>query len=201
MIQPGSVQVNGIVEDGAWVRWETDELSTSTVNYAAVGGPVAKVAQENSATGGLVESTVLTRSHAVQLYGLSADTEYAVSVQSTDASKNVSKGEDATFRTAAGADLVPPQFMQAPGGQAQVDVAEITFAADEVVTAEIRYDADDSPEDGRVVLSTVASEYHVIALDVLEPATVYSFQVKLIDESGNATQSSVRTLRRAPHRT
>ena len=55
---------------------------------------------------------------------------------------------------------------------AQVDVAEITFAADEVVTAEIRYD-DDSPEDGRVVLSTVASEYHVIALDVLEPATVF----------------------------
>ncbi|MGB1717753.1 MAG: PKD domain-containing protein, partial [Candidatus Latescibacterota bacterium] len=182
VIQPGSVQVNGIVEDGAWVRWETDELSTSAVSYAAVGGPVAKVAQENSATGGLVESTVLTRSHAVQLSGLSADT-----------SKNVSIGADAAFRTAAGADLVPPQFMLAPGAQAQVEQAEIAFAADEVVTAEIRYDVDDSPEDGRVILSTVASEYHVVALDALEPATAYSFQVAITDLGGNTTQSSVRT--------
>ena len=144
IITPGSVTVNGISESGAWVRWKTDELSQGFVGYAADAGPAAKVAQQVESSGsGLVEEATLTRDHAVGLEGLAPGTVYGLIIGSVDASGNAAQEVSASFETAAGADVIDPQFTLGPGVRAQVESADVELAADEVVTVEVRYDVDE----------------------------------------------------------
>jgi len=192
VIAPGSVVVNGITEEGAWIRWTTDELSTGTVTYAAENAVAAKLAQVvdggDSAT--LSEPT-LGRDHAIELVGLQAATNYRFIVEAVDASGNISAPVEDAFETAAGADIVAPEFTLGPGARAQVNTVDIGLEADEVVLAEVRYDLDDTPEDGRVASGGDPAERHQIALDGLEPGTVYSYQVEIVDVGGNSTFSDV----------
>ncbi|MEE3234666.1 MAG: FG-GAP-like repeat-containing protein [Candidatus Latescibacterota bacterium] len=202
VITPGSVQVNGISEEGAWVRWATDELSSATLSYELIESD-PKDTEGTGSKSGVVESITLARSHALQLNGLKSASLYSFEVFSTDASGNISSAVIGGFKTALGADVIPPTFARAPDIQAQVEEAKIAFRADEVVVAEVRYDVDDSPQDGRVVLSSAPSQGHFLTVEGLEPATKYTYQVAIEDLGGNQTLSKVRSFqtRAAPDKT
>ena len=169
-------RVNGIGEKEAWVRWATDELSSATLSYELIESD-SRNTDETGSKSGVIENMTLARSHALHLKGLRSASLYSFEVFSTDASGNTSRVVVGDFKTAMGADLVPPTFARAPDIQAQVEDVKIAFLADEVVIAEVRYDSDDSPQDGRVALSSAPSQGHK---NDMPPAAVPS--VLLVEE-------------------
>ena len=191
-ITPGSIAVNGITEKGVWIRWATDELSTGIVTYAEQG-VAAKLAQAtDGASSGVVREQTLSREHAIELIGLKSKTRYRFVAESVDASGNVSKAVEDVFETAAEADIVAPKFTLGPGVRApKVESVDIELEADEVVEAEVRYDIDDTPEDGRVASGGNPATGHQVTLDGLLAGTTYSFQVQIVDVGGNSTLSDV----------
>ena len=183
------------------MRWATDELSSATLSYELIESD-SRNTDENGSKSGVIENMTLARSHALEK-GLRSASLYSFEVFFTDASGNTSRVVVGDFKTAMGADLVPPTFARAPDIQAQVEDVKIAFLADEVVIAEVRYDSDDSPQDGRVALSSAPSQGHFLTIEGLEPATEYTYQVAIDDRGGNEKLSKVRRFqtRAAPDET
>jgi chitodextrinase len=84
-----SVEVSTISDSGATITWSTDESSDSKVEY----GLAPDVYNWS------VEDTSLTMSHSLDIMELSPMTQYHFSVQSRDASGNVSATADSMFIT------------------------------------------------------------------------------------------------------
>jgi len=194
VITPGSIQVNGITEEGGWVRWSTDELSIGSVAYFRVNTPAAKLAQAVDGTeSGELKELTLSRDHALQLTGLRTASRYRLVITATDASNNSSVAVEQHFTTAAKADLVAPHFTEGPGARPQLVTAEIELKADEVVLVEVRYDTDMTPADGSVVFGGDPAESHQVTLNGLLPGTTYSYQVEVVDVGTNTTTSEILT--------
>jgi chitodextrinase len=166
------------IEDGtATVTWKTDEPATSGVSW------------NNGVAYGVLTDAVLSTEHRVQITGLLANTDYHLTVSSTDALGNgPSLSKTVDFHTQAVGDTTPPEFLGAPS------IVTITHQS-----AVIRWETDE-PADGQVsygVLSLNQSESrtaliakHTIPLVGLTPATTYQFKVSSKDAAGNTSTSS-----------
>jgi len=86
-----NINYSNISSSGATITWDTDENSTSQVEYGVD-------TTYGSATN--VDTSLVT-SHSVALTGLSSSTTYHFRVKSADASGNESISQDNTFTTAA----------------------------------------------------------------------------------------------------
>lgn len=98
-----SVSVSAITDSSAILQWETDEPTTSRVEYGttAVYGSLG-AADEKLAT-----------SHNLVVKGLTPDTTYHFQVKSVDKSGNTSVSKDATFRTKAIAEFISSSMYSA----------------------------------------------------------------------------------------
>lgn len=83
-----NVTASSVGTDSATITWNTDESSTSYVDY---GTTLSYGSNEGSAT--------LTQSHSVSLTGLSPDTAYNFRVYSADSNGNSSTSSNSTFTT------------------------------------------------------------------------------------------------------
>ncbi|MEW6751836.1 MAG: cadherin-like domain-containing protein [Candidatus Latescibacterota bacterium] len=181
----------GITTESAVVHWTTDELCDSRVRYGVRGeglGPVLLVEQ-------------LVSDHRLKVSGLQAATEYEYEVGSTDAAGNAAGPWAGTFATPARPDSVPPAFVEGPAAHSITDsAATIRMRASEVVAAQVRFDADADPSDGRLAVAASVGDGHQIPLTGLAPQTEYRYQVTLTDQTGNTAASAVRsfTTRAAP---
>lgn len=83
-----NIQVINIDTDSATITWDTDEPSTSVVDYGLTS---SYTDQESDPT--------LVTSHSINLTGLSDGTEYHFAVTSVDAASNSASSADDTFTT------------------------------------------------------------------------------------------------------
>ena len=174
--------VEGLTDHSAVVRWTSDELSTSVVGYSSPG-----------AAGGQQAVSELVKDHQVRLDNLQASITYSYEVQSADAAGNLSAARSGSFTTAAAPDLSPPRFVEGPGVPNVSDKeALVALKADELSTAELRYDTDPDLRDGRLGTSRSGTA-HQFQLSGLAPGTQYYYQVLIADGTGNQTVSSQRS--------
>lgn len=166
------------------VQWETDELSTSTVDFG---------------TGGSLDQTVFVPDqvtlHQVTLTNLSPSTSYTYAVSSTDPSNNgPTTSAQATAVTTTTADTAPPQIdagsiTAAPSD----DRAVILWTTNEGATSEISYGTSADSLSLTLIDATIVTD-HSVTLTGLSPSTAYFYRVKSTDAAGNGpVQSATQT--------
>jgi hypothetical protein len=109
-----NIQVINITETSGNVTWQTDEPSTSQVQYGL----------SNAYELGTLSSTDLVISHAIPLLGLTQNTLYHFQVSSTDAAGNTAISADQIFTTLP--DLTPPANVsnfRATAGDSQISLS------------------------------------------------------------------------------
>lgn len=87
-----NVTVSATTQSTALISWTTNEVTDARV-YFSKSTPV------NLATSASISSSTLLSAHALQLYGLEANTTYYFVVESKDGHGNVSKSTEFSFRT------------------------------------------------------------------------------------------------------
>lgn len=90
------VEISGITETSATIKWETDELATSQVEYGTSDAYGLSTAVDEK----------FTTSHNLALTELAPNTTYHFRVKSVDKAGNVSLSEDSTFTTKTVKELV-----------------------------------------------------------------------------------------------
>ena len=159
--------VRDITDTSAIIEWETDEASDSVVT---VGGST-------------VTDTTLVTHHEVAVGNLAADTEYLVTVASTDAQGNGPTTGTTTFRTLVTPDLQSPLFVDGP---VVTDIthnsALVRFETNEPVTAVVTLYQGGSPV---AQVNTALDHSHQVPLSGLTPETAYEVIVVITDAAGN----------------
>ncbi|MBI5198088.1 MAG: hypothetical protein HZA19_05700 [Nitrospirae bacterium] len=92
------VSTNSITSTGAVITWNTNEASTSQIEYGTTTSYGASTTQD----------IALVTSHSVTLSGLSAWTTYHFRAKSLDAAGNPAASTDLTFTTLVPPDITPP---------------------------------------------------------------------------------------------
>lgn len=188
-------------EHGATIAWETDEISTSQVEWGLTPdlGTITD------------ETETYTTQHAVTITGLDDTTRYYYKVRSVDNAGNSSEDDNGgsmyDFTTLTPSieietvvvekvDVVSREDKKSPD-ISNIKVvpgstrAEISFSTSEVARASITY--------GTQSLGSTAGDTatyrkeHVVVLRDLAPSTAYSFQITVIDPNGNDSRSTLRT--------
>ena len=159
--------VRDITDTSAVIEWETDEPSNSVVDI-------------DGAT--LTDETLVTH-HEIAVSDLFADTEYFVSVSSTDGQGNGPITGSSTFQTLVTPDTQAPTFIDGPiVVNITHDRATVIFEADEPVTASTSL-----YQGGAFVreVPSVLNHEHEVVLDTLLAETLYEVIVVIMDAAGN----------------
>lgn len=165
----------------ATIIWQTDEDSTSVVEYWTAISPVQTEPSEP------VYSYV--KNHLVILVALSESTTYNFRVISTDdaAVPNTASSSVKTFTTLATPDITDPEFDELPTVNVTDNTATISWVSNEETTGSVQYGLSESnwdkythSKDG-IVLKTV----HSVTLTELDKGEQYHFRVGITDGSEN----------------
>jgi hypothetical protein len=165
----------------AVITWNTDEPSTSSVEY----GLSVSYGQSES------NSDYLS-SHSLELSALEADTVYHYRIKSRDESDNLFTSNDFTFKTLAEPDSEPPHVTSGPHISQITDIsATLYWITDEACTGRIEYGTTDSY--GQTEYDDTYKTSHEFTLDGLETSTTYHFRLICTDPSGNTFWSGDHT--------
>ncbi|RLE37660.1 hypothetical protein DRJ17_06085, partial [Candidatus Woesearchaeota archaeon] len=172
--------VSGIDTNRAVILWETDELSTSIVEYAP----------EATWPDGKKEEEVLTlvKDHSVQLYGLLSNTKYKFRVGSQDSKGNGPTYSDThTFTTLKTPDILPPVIEGLPSvGGIDTSSATIQWNTNEIATSIVELAPEDLwPDDKIEIADQNLVKGHNIFVGDLQPGTNYKYRVGSVDAIGN----------------
>ena len=178
-----NIRVENITGTSATVLWDTNESSTSRVDYG-----------ETISYGKTITSSTLVKSHQMQLSNLTPDTLYHFRVASTDSSNNTALSSDRTFRTL---DTIPPVISNIQVINVTDNSATITWVTNEATTSRIFY-----RRQGTTTYSILVDDNLLVShnntLNNLIANVVYEFYIVAQDASGNTAQSTVRTFRTLP---
>jgi len=167
--------VKNITDVSAVIEWETDKASNSSVVVAG---------------GNTFTLDPLTTFHSVLLTGLTADTDYATMVSSTDDNGLTSSPLPANFRTLALPDSTLPSFVSGPTiSSIDYDKFTVSFCANEPVTAVITVDTAGSSDTIDFTLNN-ASVCHQFVVTDLTPHTQYNVVVAITDIANNGPVTS-----------
>lgn len=168
------------------VTWTTSESSSSLVDFGTT-------TDYGTTQGNSIDAVT---SHSVTLTGLTPSTDYYARVKSIDSAGNIAtddnSGSGHSFTTA---DSPDPGDTSAPlisnistDPTVTANTATITWTTDENSDSVVGYSQDQSfaTEKGETTQTTS----HSITLSGLAPATIYYFQVKSTDASGNLSTNS-----------
>ncbi|HRH31435.1 MAG TPA: fibronectin type III domain-containing protein, partial [Candidatus Paceibacterota bacterium] len=167
------------------ITWDTDEVSSSLVNYGATSSYGSSTIE--------TDTSPRVTSHSVTISGLTASTLYHYRVLSTDAATNTVTGTDQTFTTDATPDLAAP-VISAISATPSVTSAIIEWITDEVASSFIEYGLTSSYGTTSPEINTsprVTS--HSVTLSGLSAFTTYHFRLNSNDASSNLGQSSDQT--------
>ena len=166
-----TAQVTGT--DQVTVRWSTNELATSRVDYGLDGSYGESVTDES-----------LTTEHALVIDGLASGLTYHYSVTSVDAAGNGSSSNDDVF---ANLDTEPPVIADVALELVPPSSAVFRWATDEPATSRVDYGLDDSygasAEDASLVTE------HELVVVGLTAGDEYHFSLTSEDASGNASST------------
>ncbi|MEW5767291.1 MAG: fibronectin type III domain-containing protein, partial [bacterium] len=165
-----------ITGEGARITWTTDELAASQVEY----GPDTNYGFFSP------HDTRPTRSHQIDLQGLSAGATYHYRVRSTDPSANLALSGDAAFTTTA-PDTTPPVISNVEMVNVSDRSAVVQWSTDE--TADSIVDFGQTLAYGSTASDSTYLTSHRIDLSGLLPNTTYHLRIRSRDPSGNEAVS------------
>ena len=180
-----NVTADEITSSAATIRWTTDEMADSQVEYGLTTSYGASTPLD----------LTLVNAHAATLSNLAANTRYHYRVLSWDAAGNWAISNDFTFTTA-------------PDTQAPT-LSNMATTAITAISAQIQWDADE-PSDGRVeygpdstalsnsVLDTSFVTSHAVNLANLQPYTKYYFVISARDRAGNSRAGAKQSFKTLP---
>jgi hypothetical protein len=157
------------------VTWETDEISTSQVEYGALA--------VNENTVGSVDE--LTLFHQVQLNNLKANQDYFYRVRSKDTSGNTLIGQTLNMRTPTAPSVTSVSITDITLNSAIVQWQTTTLSSSVVQYGNQEGVYSDSVADASF------NTAHTIRLTGLQSGTTYSLQIVSTDSSGNHFTSDV----------
>jgi chitodextrinase len=168
----------------AVIKWTTNELSDSGLNFAEGSGLSA------NALGLVVGSSSDVLEHQVALTNLTANTTYSFYVQSTDRSSNGPVASDVLLLTTlAGKDETAPSAplnVAARGALGQLVIAWSVPPEPDVAGYDVFRAIADGPFSP---LATLVPNPKYVD-DGLDAATVYRYQILSVDASGNQSTAS-----------
>lgn len=181
--------VVAVTNDAAIVRWVTDEIADSRVDYGPQPQPTAF-------TTGDVD---LTTVHLVVLTNLSAATAYSVQVASSDSSGNGPVQSSAlSFTTAAAPDTAAPVFVPAPSGNSGVaGQLFVSWGTSEYATTVIEYGTAANAQTN-ITSTDGHTDSHGLTLTNLAPSTTYYYTAVSVDIAGNEARSAPSSVTTAP---
>ena len=166
-----------VTDNTATITWDTDEPSTSVVNYGV-----------DNTYGTEVNDTTLVTAHSLILTGLNSSTSYHYQFKSADSSNNISSSNDLTFTTnATTSDNTPPVITNVQVVALTNSTATITWDTDELSTSKVDYGSDSSY--GSMVNDTTLVTSHTRTLNGLTSNTTYHYQASSTDSSNNTSNS------------
>jgi peptidoglycan hydrolase-like protein with peptidoglycan-binding domain/lysophospholipase L1-like esterase len=161
----------------ATITWTTDESATSQVSY----GPSSTYASSTT-----LDSSLVT-SHSVILTGLTASSTYHYQVSSSNSEGTNSVSSDGTFSTTQSPDVTPPVISAISSGTPGQTSATILWTTNEVANSEIDYGLTTSY--GSIATSTAYTTSHSLIAGGLNASTLYHYEIKSTDPSGNVATS------------
>lgn len=173
------VAISGVTTSSATIRWTTDEISDSHVDYGTTP------AYGNS-TGDIW--SVVTSSSVV-LTGLSDGTTYHFRLISTDIYGNVATSSDYTFTTTSGKDTAAPIIFDIAFSNVTASSATITWTTDENADSQVHYGKTTSYGSWTVRDPAMVTS-HSQTLTGLSAGTTYHFRVRSRDGTGNLGTSA-----------
>jgi|GEM_PF-1749417 len=166
-----NVRATDITDNGAIIRWDTNEASDSLVRY----GLTAAYGSTASDAGYLLN-------HAVTLTGLDDGTTYHYQVCSKDSAGNNACSSDNTFNTL---DITPPVITNVQVTNITATGATFTWDTDESATSYVDHGLSAGPPysdtDGDATMVTS----HSVAVTGLTENTTYHYRVRSGDASAN----------------
>jgi len=156
--------VSNVTHESAVITWQTEEPSTSVVEYG-----------ETTAYGMSVQSGDLVTNHVVQLSGLLPNRIYHFRVISQDAGKEPGVWEDQTFQTL----FRPIVISNVQVKDVTTTSATISWSTD--VESVARLDYGETTSYGLAVGLPDKATEHSVSLTELKPGTVYYFRITCQD--------------------
>ena len=172
-----SVTASSINLRGATIIWTTNEASDGQVDYGTSTGYGMATA---------VYPSRLT-SHSVPLSGLTPSTLYHYRVKSRDAAGNLATSTDFTFTTAA--DTAAPTVSSVSASSINPSGATIGWKTDEASDSQVDYGTTTGYGSSTTLNSRLVTT-HSVPLAGLNASTLYHYQVKSRDASGNLATSA-----------
>lgn len=174
-------EVISITDTMATIRWTTDEIADSRVEYGLQG----------QALSGFSGDVTLATEHMVTLTNLTPSTAYDFRASSVDVAMNgPASSSTLSFTTAALPDTAAPVFNPAPSASGITDSAAfLTWGTDELSTSQVLFGR---PAGNLTSVASVAglAMSHQVALTNLSPGTTYYYVAVSSDQSGNRGTSS-----------
>ncbi len=179
-----------IADTRARIRWDTNEVSDSKViaisqgaAKLAVGARAGKVAAVGDRKE--VGDGKQTKSHEIELTGLSPGTRYTYEVISRDLAGNETQAGPFEFTTAPEPDLLPPEFTRRPVvlGHTHESIL-LGFSANESVSVTLDYGLTPEYELATIARSDQVRDYE-LRLSGLQPATNYHLRIGIKDVHEN----------------
>jgi|GEM_PF-1975065 len=181
------VTSSGITSSAATITWNTNETSTTQVEYGTT-----------TAYGSLtsLDATLVT-AHTQTLTGLTASTLYHYRARSRDAAGNEAVSPDFTFTTAVPPDTTPPVISGVTSSGITFSGATISWMTDEAATTQIEYGLTTAYGSLTTLDATLVTA-HTQTLTGLTASTLYHYRVRSRDAAGNEAVSDDFTLTTAP---
>ena len=173
-----NIRAEGITDKLAVIKWDTDEVATSIVEYGTT-----------PAYGKVITDATFTKDHMVTLTGLSPATTYYYIVRSTDPSGNgPTTSAQYTFQTSVTPDTTPPAISDVKATGITNTMAIIMWNTDELADGVVEYWAvQPTARMDEIGFKTA----HSVTLTGLKGSTTYHFHVLSKDMSGNGPTKSI----------
>ncbi len=165
----------------ATLTWNTDELSDSNVSYGV----------SNTYENGTISDASSKTSHNLTLSELTERTTYHYKIESKDNSGNRAFSTDLTFTTGIQIPSIPGETLDntAPiisnvNVSSSTSSATLTWNTNEASDSNVSYGTSSAYENG-IISDDSSKNSHTITLSGLTEGTVYHYQIKSKDNSGN----------------
>jgi hypothetical protein len=167
--------VSNITLNAARISWQTDEASTSRVDYGRMAGYYSDIAI----------SAGMATSHVVELSGLQAFTTYHYRVDSRDAFGNAVQSSDLAFHTMPALDLIDPVILFDPPATITATVTMTSTVTDEGGVSRVVYFVD-----GLRAFTDYSSPYRFVLDSTALANGAHTIEARAYDLAGNSSSAS-----------
>jgi hypothetical protein len=181
--QISNISINDITEHEAKVSFETNVPTSATVVYTSVS---------DAGDNGSQTDNEMATQHSIQLKNLSQGTTFSIKVVAND--EQGTESEQVASDLTTGKDENPPKIdmVKTDLALAQNDKVQaiISWSTDEQSTTSILYKEGRNGEQREIEVSKALTPSHIAVVTSFKPGTVYYFNTKSVDASGNTATST-----------